>query len=153
MRKIVFLLLSVLIYPACIITLSAQDKKMDMADFEKRKMEYVKKEAGLTQGEANKYFPLNNELTKKKFDLHKKHRDKMQRIKENSKISDDEYKNMLEEDVDMKLKEAALDKEYAKKFKKVLSPEKLFKAQEAERIFIQKEVTRFRKDQGNKRKR
>jgi hypothetical protein len=133
-------------------TLTAQNRKMNMEDFEKRKMEFVKKEAGLTQNEANKYFPLSTELTKKKFDLHKRHRDKVQRIKDNSNISDAEYRRMLEDDVDVKIKEAALDKEYSAKFKKVLAPEKLFKAQQAERIFIQKEVTNFRSGKGNSRK-
>lgn len=124
-----------------------------MADFEKRKMEFVKKEAGLTNEEANKYFPLSTELTKKKFDLHKRHRDKIQRIKDNSNISDAEYRRMVEDDVDVKLKEAALDKEYSTRFEKVLTPEKLFKAQQAERSFIQKEVSNFRSGQGDRRNR
>ncbi|RNC65382.1 hypothetical protein D7D25_07765 [Proteiniphilum sp. X52] len=117
-----------------------------MADYEKRKKEYVTKEAGLTQEEASKYFPLSNELTQKKFTLHRSHRDKVQRIKDNSNISDEEYRRMLEDDVDVKLKEAELDKEYSAKFEKVLSPEKLFKAQQAERNFIQREVTNFRNE-------
>lgn len=143
----------VLLLPIQFSTLSAQNRKMNMADFEKRKMEFVKKEAGLTQDEANKYFPLSTELTKKKFDLHKRHRDKVQRIKDNSNISDTEYRRMLEDDVDVKIKEAALDKEYSVKFEKVLAPEKLFKAQQAERSFIQKEVTNFRSGQDNERRR
>jgi hypothetical protein len=53
---------------------------------------------------------------------------------------------MLEDDVDVKLKEAELDKEYSVKFEKVLSPEKLYKAQQAERDFIQREVTNFRNE-------
>ncbi len=121
-----------------------------MADYEKRKMEYIKKEAGLTQEEANKYFPLNNELTQKKFDLHKRHRDKIDRIKDNNNISEEEYRKMLDDDVDVKLREAALDKEYSAKFEKVLSPEKLYRAQQAERSFIQKEVTNFRSGQGSR---
>ncbi len=123
-----------------------------MADYEKRKMEYIKKEAGLTQEEANKYFPLNNELTQKKFDLHKRHRDKIDRIKDNNNISEEEYRKMLDDDVDVKLREAALDKEYSAKFEKVLSPEKLYRAQQAERSFIQKEVTNFRSGQGSRGK-
>ena len=46
--------------------------------------------------------------------------------------------------MEIKVKEAALDKEYAPKFEKVLAPEKLFKAQQAERNFMQKEVNSFR---------
>ncbi|NLY24409.1 MAG: hypothetical protein GX042_05250 [Bacteroidales bacterium] len=153
MRKSIILIVCVLLLPLQFSTLSAQNRKMNMADFEKRKMEFVKKEAGLTQDEANKYFPLSTELTKKKFDLHKRHRDKVQRIKDNSNISDTEYRRMLEDDVDVKIKEAALDKEYSVKFEKVLAPEKLFKAQQAERSFIQKEVTNFRSGQDNERRR
>jgi hypothetical protein len=153
MRKSIILIVCVLLLPIQFSTLSAQNRKMNMADFEKRKMEFVKKEAGLTQDEANKYFPLSTELTKKKFDLHKRHRDKVQRIKDNSNISDTEYRRMLEDDVDVKIKEAALDKEYSVKFEKVLAPEKLFKAQQAERSFIQKEVTNFRSGQDNERRR
>ncbi len=153
MRKnIILLLFCILMLPAQISTLTAQNRKMDMADYEKRKMEYIRKEAGLTQEEAGKYFPLNNELTQKKFDLHKRHRDKIQRIKDNSNISDEEYKRMMEDDVEVKLKEAALDKEYSTRFGKVLTPEKLYRAQQAERKFIQQEVSNFRTGQGNSRK-
>nr|MBF6629422.1 hypothetical protein [Proteiniphilum sp.] len=109
MSKSIILILCALLLPIQLSTLSAQNRKMNMADFEKRKMEFVKKEAGLTNEEANKYFPLSTELTKKKFDLHKRHRDKIQRIKDNSNISDAEYRRMVEDDVDVKLKEAALD--------------------------------------------
>ncbi len=63
---------------------------MNMLDYEKRKSEYIQKEAGLTQAEADKYFPLNNELTQKKFELHAKHREKLREIRENNNISDEE---------------------------------------------------------------
>jgi Spy/CpxP family protein refolding chaperone len=133
-----------------VVTLSAQEKKMNMADYEKRKKEFIQREAGLSKAEADKYFPLNSELTKKKFELHRIHREKVQRIKENSNISDEEYKKMLEDDVELKMKEAALEKEYAPKFEKVLTPEKLYRAQQAERDFIQKEVINFRNNRNNR---
>lgn len=150
MKKSVVLLLTQCLILLHIASLPAQNKKMNMADYEKRKMEYIMKEAGLTKAEADKYFPLNNELTQKKFELHKLHRDKVQRIKDNSNISDEEYRRMLDDDVEVKLKEAALDKSYAPRFEKVLTPEKLYRAQQAERSFIQKEVTNFRSEQGNR---
>lgn len=150
MRKSIVLILTLCVLPLYISSLSAQDKRMNMADYEKRKMEFIQKEAGLTQAEADKYFPLNSELTQKKFELHKIHRDKVQRIKDNSNISDEEYRRMLDDDVEVKLKEAALDKMYAPRFEKVLAPEKLYRAQQAERSFIQKEVSNFRSEQGNR---
>jgi hypothetical protein len=50
-------------------TLTAQNRsrRMNIEDYEKRKMEFIKTQAGLTNSEAEKYFPLNSELTKKKF--------------------------------------------------------------------------------------
>ncbi len=150
MRKSIILILTLCVLPLYTSLLPAQNKKMNMADYEKRKMVFIQKEAGLTQAEADKYFPLNSELTQKKFELHKLHRDKVQRIKDNSNISDEEYRRMLDDDVEVKLKEAALDKLYAPRFEKVLAPEKLYRAQQAERSFMQKEVTNFRSEQGNR---
>ena len=150
MKESIILILTLCVLTLYTSSLPAQNKRMNMADYEKRKTEFIQKEAGLTQAEADKYFPLNSELTQKKFELHKLHRDKVQRIKDNSNISDEEYRRMLEDDVEIKLKEAALDKMYAPRFEKVLTPEKLYRAQQAERRFIQKEVSNFRSEQGNK---
>jgi hypothetical protein len=150
MRKSIILILMLCILPIYTYSLLAQSRRMDMADYEKRKMEYIKKEAGLTKEEADKYFPLNSELTQKKFELYKQHRDKIQRIKENNNISDQEYRKLLEDDLEIKVKEAALDKLYAPQFEKILGPEKLFRAQQAERKFIQQEVTNFRNEQENR---
>ena len=144
MKRNIILLICLILLPLQVMTLTAQERKMNMADYEKRKKEFVEKEAGLSKAEADKYFPLTNELTKKKFELHRKHREKVQRIKDNSNISEAEYRKLLDDDVDLKMKEAALEKEYAPRFEKVLTPEKLYRAQQAERQFIQKEVTNFR---------
>ena len=127
--------------------LHAQDKKMNMADFEKRKWEYVKEKAGLTQQEAQQYFPLSNELTLKKFELNRKPRVKVEQMRENNRnMSDNEYRQILDTNVEIKMKEAELDKEYSEKFSKVLSAEKLFRAQQAEKTFIQNEVNKFREN-------
>jgi len=115
MRRSVILLLCAIILPANFLILSAQtsqDRKMNMADYEKRKKEYVTKEAGLTQEEAGKYFPLSNELTQKKFRLHRNHRDKVQRIKDNSNISDDQtQRGGTRQGVLCQIRESALTRE------------------------------------------
>lgn len=153
MRSNIIILLFAFLLSLNYISLKAQNqnKKMNIEEFEKRKVEYIKKEAGLTKSEADKFFPLNNELTKKKFELRKNHRDRVQKIKDSSDISDAEYKKLLEDDVEVKLKEAALDKEFAKKFEGVLTPEKLYKAQQSEREFLQKEISNFRSIQNRDR--
>ena len=69
---------------------------------------------------------------------------RFQKIKDNSNISDAEYRKLLEDDVEVRLQEATLEKEYAEKFENVLAPEKLYKAQQAEKDFMQREVSNFR---------
>lgn len=129
-------------------TALAQSRKMDLVDYENRKTEYIANEAGLTEEEAIKFFPVFNELNKKKFALHKGHREIIEKIKSGKdSISDEEYRKMLEKDADVKLKEAELDKEYSVKLEKVLSPEKIYKAQQAERKFMQQELQRFRRSE------
>ena len=154
MRRFTTLLLFTLLLSMFTSTLTAQNRsrRMNIEDYEKRKMEFIKTQAGLTNSEAEKYFPLNSELTKKKFDLRILHRDKVQKIKDNSNLSDSEYRKLLEDDMEVKLQEAALDKEYAEKFEKVLSPEKLYRAQQAERECMQREVSNFRSGQANRRR-
>ncbi len=155
MKRNIIMLLFAFMLSINFISLTAQNqnRRMNIEEFEKRKVEYIRKEAGLTEAEANKFFPMNNELTKKKFELRKNHRDRVQRIKDNSDISDAEYRKLLEDDVEVRLQEAALDKEYAKKFENVLTPEKLYRAQQAERDFLQKEVSNFRSEQSRGRRR
>lgn len=152
MRRFTILFLFTLFLPIYFSSLSAQNsgRKMNIEEFEKRKFEYIRNVAGLTKSEADKYFPLNSELTKKKFDLRIVHRDKVQKLKESGNLSDSEYRKLLEDDMEVKLQESALDKEYAVKFEKVLSPQKLYKAQQAEKEFMQKEVNNFRSGRGNR---
>lgn len=149
MKKI-FTVISTILLLSCIAASTfAQNKKMNMAEFEKRKMEYIKSTAGLTDKEASLYLPLYNELSKKKFELFRVHREKIKKMKKgDQEMSEQEYKKLLDNDMELRLKEAELEKEYSDKFKKVLSPEKIYKAQQAEKNFIQKEVSKFRS--GNK---
>ena len=145
MKKNIVLLCFTLIISVFASTATAQVRKMNMADYEKRKMEYIKKEAGLTDAEANRYFPLYNDLSKRKLELHLQHRNKVEKMKQSNKnMSNEEYRQLLENDVDVKLKEAELDKQYSEKLEKILSPEKLYRAQQAERKFMQQEVMKFR---------
>ncbi|NLC49794.1 MAG: hypothetical protein GX762_05430 [Bacteroidales bacterium] len=130
-----------------VLFMNAQDADkslMNLQEFEKNKQEFIIKEAGLTEEEADKFFPINNELQKKKLDLHRKHQEDLKLIKESKDISDAEYEQLIKENIDLKMKEAELDKEYSDKFNKLISPQKLFKAQQAERTFMQEELRKFR---------
>lgn len=145
MKKILTLLtLSLIINVFLIKAQDAEKSFMNLQEFEKKKQEYIIKEASLSKQEADLFFPLNSELQKKKLELHRKHQDDMKHAKESGNISDDEYKQLIENNIDIKMKEAELDKLYSDKFNKLLSPQKLFKAQQAERNFMQEELRKYR---------
>lgn len=148
MKKSIIILSTLFIFNVLAFSLFAQQRQMNMKEFEKRKMEYIKKEADLTQEEADKYFPLSNELSQKKFELHRQFREKAQNMSKED-MSDEAYRKLLDSDVNIKLKEAELEKEYAEKFEKALPPQKLYRAQQAERSFMQNEVTKFRQERGS----
>lgn len=124
---------------------------MNLQEFEKNKQAYIIKEAQLTEKEANLFFPLNSELQKKKLELHRKHQVDMEQMKNSENVSDEEYKIMLDGNIDLKMKEAELDKEYSEKFNEFMPPQKLFKAQQAERFFLQEELRKFRESKNNGR--
>ena len=145
MKKVLTLLTFSIIFNVLFIKAQNSEKSfMNLQEFEKNKQEFIIKEASLTKQEADLFFPLNSELQKRKLDLHRKLQDEMKNAKESGNISDDEYKQLTENNIDLKMKEAELDKDYSDKFNKVLSPQKLFKAQEAERNFMQEELRKYR---------
>lgn len=148
-RNRIYLLTVCLVLVSFVSSLSAQQRKrMNIVEFEKKKIEYIKTEAELTDQEAEKFFPIFNELTKKKFDLHKAHREKIEKLKaENKDMSAEEYRKLSENDREVKAKVLELENEYSKKMEKVLSPEKIYKVQQAEKKFMQKEVQRFRRSE------
>jgi hypothetical protein len=118
---------------------------MDIEEFEQRKMEYVKKEAGLTQEEAAKYFPLSRELTRKRLELNRNHRQKVAELREREGgMTDEDYRRLLESETEFRRKQAALEQQYNEKFRQVLSYEKLYNVQRAERSFLQREWANFR---------
>lgn len=152
MKKILSLIFLSFFINVLFINAQSSDKSlMNLQAFEKNKQEFIMKEAALTQEEADKFFPLNNELQKKKLELHRKHQEDMKHMKESENISDAEYEQLIEENINLKMKEAELDKEYSEKFNKLVSPQKLFKAQQAERTFMQEELRKFRESKNNGR--
>lgn len=117
---------------------------MNLQEFEKNKQEFIIEQAKLTVQEAEMFFPLNSELQKKKMELHRKHQESLKHTKEAADISEEEYKELISNNLELKMKEAELDKQYSDKFDKLMSPQKLFKAQQAERAFLQEELRKYR---------
>ena len=123
---------------------SAQDRRekkpgpkhFDKKEFSEKRNAYLTEQMGLTSEEASVFLPLENELIQKRFEAGREchHLERELRHKENK--TEEEYKQLLECQESVKAERDRLDKEYMEKFKAVLTSEKLYKYQEADRVFF-----------------
>lgn len=101
---------------------------------EKRQAElvgYITRQIDLTPAEAEKFWPLYNEMQTKKKELRKPFQDEMKSQREARKnggeASDKDYQKLVALSLDYKVKDAELNKKYYEKFGKILPAEKVFK--------------------------
>lgn len=137
---VIFLLAAVGFQPAAAQNKPAKGQAPSrLEQFKAEKRAYLVKEIGLTPEEEKQFFPLYEELQSKKFELNKTVRSEMRRIiRSTAPVSDKEYAAAAAAVNDLPLQEALLEKEYFEKFKKVLSPQKLFLYKKAEMLFAKK---------------
>lgn len=122
-------------------------KKFDVDEFKRQRREFIVKEVGLTKAEADKFFPLSDELLDKKYELNRAIRTEARGLREKGNGTQAEYEVLVDNILDMHIKETELEKEYYQKFKKVLSAEKLYKYHRAEKQFMRKTVNTDSKPQ------
>lgn len=131
---IIFVAISVLLS----VPVSGQDQQrrhFDREAFQAKRNAFIMAEVSLTPEEAALFIPLSDELKRKKFDLGNSYRKFIKEIRSKKNPTDAEYIKAVDGYLDLCIKEAELEKVYAEKFKKILSPEKLFKYQGAELKF------------------
>ena len=133
------------------IIASAQGRQMNKPhfspeEFQAKQKAYITEKAGLTQEEADSFFPLFFELQKKKFELEhnvrkdfRKNRDEM--------MTDDECRKFVYQMADTRIEIAKLEREYTDKYLQVIPPCKLRRVQHAEGMFqrdLMKKMTEHR---------
>ena len=96
---------------------------------------FITSEVGLTSEEATAFIPLINELQQKMFDIGHEYRQMSRSLKQKADASDAEYTRTVEAGLNAELKQAQLQKEYYEKFKKILSPKKIYLYKRAELKF------------------
>lgn len=132
-------------------TLSAHEKQQgrqfDKKAFMEKRNAFLIAEIGLTSEEAAKFIPVYNEFQGKKFDAGQKCREFSREIRKSKSATSADYTRVVDECVEVKLKEAKIEKEYYDKFKKILSPEKLYKLTSAEYRFARE----FMKGSGHRK--
>ena len=142
MKQLTILFIFFSTFSWCILTYAqtvspkAQNR---LEQFKAEKKAYLIKEIGLTPAEEKQFFPLYEELQSKKFQLNRKVRGEMKRIAHSTMpVSENEYAASAAAINDLPLQEALLEKEYFEKFKKILSPKKMFLYKRAETLFAKK---------------
>ena len=87
---------------------------------------YITQRLELTPEEAEKFWPVYREYNEKRMGIRQELRDGK---------SDTDQKDLLDLDLEMRQKELDLEKEYARRFEKIISPEKVLKLRQAELDF------------------
>ena len=103
-------------------------------EFKAKQKAFITEKAGLTEKEAGKFFPLYFELQDKKREINDKAWELMRKGKDN-KMTDAQYEEIILQVYDLRIETDNLDKTYYAKFKKALSPGKIFQVQRAEARF------------------
>lgn len=100
-------------------------------EYWKQQKAFFTEKAGLTEDEADKFFPLYNELQQKKRDLNRE----VRRMSYQDNQTEDQARKTLDVIAETNLKIAQLEKDYLEKFKEVLPASKILKVQNAEDQF------------------
>lgn len=139
MKRIYLTLLFLSLFLMSSFVAAQQNQKggrhFDKEAFEEKRSEFLTKEIGLTKEEAAAFIPLYNELKNKMFAVGHECRKSARDLRNKKNPTDADYLKVVNCNVEIKQKEVELELEYLNKFKKILSPEKLYKYQRAEYKF------------------
>lgn len=116
------------------ISLFAQKPRMSREEFRQCQEKYIKEQTGLTQQEAQQFFPLYFELQDKKDAINRQAWVQMRKGKEEN-LSEAEYNKIVEEIIKARISCDQLDLEYLHKYQKFLSSKQIFNIQRAEMWF------------------
>jgi len=106
------------------------------AKIDAQKISYITQQLEISPEEAQLFWPLYNELKKKKDLLNDEQRQLMKSIKRNSEnLTDEELSKKSDELVEIRVAKAQLDRDYHYKFKKVLSAKQVIRLHLAEKQF------------------
>ncbi len=117
-------------------------KPFDIEKFNAQKTTYLIQQVGITPEEAALLLPLYNEMQTKRFQLMMATRTKARELRKSQNKKEEDYVRLLDEILDTQIEEANLEKSYYRKFKQILSPEKLFKFKLADMHFAREALKR-----------
>lgn len=150
--KNIFIISLFVLFPLLGVNAQQKCNRSEMiAKYMAEKQEYMKQCISLSDEEAEKFFPLYNELEKKKFEASFPVYKKARELRKSSEaISDDKYSEMVAELSSLPQKIATLESEYFEKFKSVLSPKQMFMFFNCEHSFGKAILKKKQNNQNNK---
>ncbi|MCD8265062.1 MAG: hypothetical protein LUD02_13685 [Tannerellaceae bacterium] len=110
-------------------------RHFDREAYQAKKNAFIIAEVGLTPDEAAMFIPLTEELQQKMFEVGRECRKLTREVRTNKSLTEADYTKVNDECIDVRWKEAQLEKEYYRKFKEIISSEKLYKYRRAEAKF------------------
>lgn len=103
---------------------------------EAQKISYITQKLDLSPKEAQQFWPLYNELEKKKHDIRNRNRIQFKRLyHKKDSIPEAELIKISDQLIDLKLEDAQLDKKYHAEFKKILPAKKILDLYHTEKQF------------------
>ena len=129
------------------------DQKLTPDEFRAKQKAFITQQAGLTDDEAAKFFPVYFELQDRKKQINDNAWNLLRKAKDDN-TTEAQYGEILEKVYDSRIASDRMEKAYFLRFKKILSCKKLYEVQRAEMRFhreLLKGMQQYRKGMDNKR--
>ena len=131
----------------CPLFILGQNHRMDKKreKIEVQKIAFITKQLDLTPEEAQKFWPVYNQFSDARKQLHEQHKENRKDI---DNLSDSEIEKLIDNHIIIDQKELDLKKKYHAEFKKVLSNKKIAKLYHAEMMFKAELLKRLKGEKG-----
>ena len=151
MKQIIFLF-SILLFSGQLLRAQDDDHKERWERIRSEKVSFLTDKLELTPTEAQKFWPIYNELEKKRWESQKCRRDLEVKVKEaEESLSDKEVIQLTRDYAGNMQKEGVLMVKYNEEFLKILPPQKvliLYKAENEFRMYMIKKYRDRRRNEG-----
>ncbi|GAE23043.1 hypothetical protein M1B74_07660 [Bacteroides pyogenes] len=151
MRKTVALVVCLFAFMPFLAATDGCTQHLSREEFREKQKAFIIEQAGLTEAESAKFFPVYYELQELKKKLNDESWELIRKGKD-GKSSEAEYEEIIERVCDNRIAATRLDKSYLDKFKKILSCKKIYLVQHAEMRF-HREILRGMRHRGGKERR
>jgi hypothetical protein len=122
-----------------------ESREARMEKFRTEKIAFLTTKLELTTTEAEKFWPIYNQLEKERWEAQKSRRDLEDKLREaEESLSENEITKLTRDFAGSMQKEGALMSSYNEKFLKVLPPKKVLKLYKAENEFRMNMIRKYR---------